>query len=151
MRHPLSLTLLAFWCLWYVCITLTNVADWLSQRYNVQSMARWGSGNLHSVHAAVASVSFAPWVGNTLFLGVIAIEAMGACLFAHALAAAAGLRVLPIFHDPLSWAIGWGIAVWGLFILADSVFRTYEFTPLHFTILCAHLLTALLLGVHPPF
>ena len=139
MHHVLLCVTLVFWALWYLSITLTNMADCCAQ-FDIAPWAhRFRAGNLDEVYQAVTTLRWPARLGLILFLGVIALELTSTVLFGSAAYAA----VMGQSHTALGWvAVIFGISVWGLFLLADSLFRTYQFTVVHFVIFCAHVLTA---------
>lgn len=130
----------AFWALYYALITLTNIADLAAWRYGWVWAQRFRSGNLLEIQRAVETVQWPETYSYFLLAAVVLAEAIACGLFTTFSIFQTQGSVPPVV---VSAAFGWGALVWQSFLLADSVFRTYQFTVVHTVLLCATLLTAL--------
>ncbi len=135
LKPMLQYTTLIFWCVLYGVIAFTNACDVLHRRRPRHVLSRFRAQNLQEVETAVATVEAPPGLAGGLFALVIMSQAVVCLLFAGAVTS--GL-VPWVVH----WALVGNVLVWQAFVVADSVFRTYQFTVCHAALMCAGLLTA---------
>ena len=100
--------LLLFWTMFFTIISLTNLVDFLGE-VGVLDWTFLDSNNFGYVQSVVDVYNVGDDVTKLLLLGALAIESVGAVLFARALLA---LREGGIGMRAALLAVCWGLMVW---------------------------------------
>lgn len=150
-RNILSRSLLLFWSAWFSIVFSSNLADGLQQAGFLPEEWRFASGNFDLIAQSIDIYSFGkPWAA-VLFAGVLIAQLAITFLFWRASFA----------HDSLTepddrkvlQAFSLGIGLFAAFLVMDEILVVYHrFSGLettHFLILCALLLSYLVIDPHP--
>ena len=151
----LSRVLLSLWATWFSVVLASNVADALKEAEILAPSWRFASANYSLVAESVSLYSVPPSGAAILFALVLLLELAAAGLFWRAALARDPLS--PDHRPGILHAFSTAIALFGGFLVFDETLLIYRRFPnletSHFVVLCALLLSVLLihvLGEHRP-
>jgi hypothetical protein len=142
-----SRALLLFWAIWFSVVSTSNAADALRETGLLPASWRFASGNFALVAGSISLYSLSRTWASVLFSLVLLLQLATSALFWRAtletnpLSPRASPRILHPFFA--------GTGLFCAFLVSDEVFLVYRRFPdletTHFSILCAQLLSLLLI------